>query len=693
MKRSIHLVASTLVALAAVAPAAAAPDATPAEIVDVSVGSWSGCAVRDDGALFCYGASPAFARDSGEALRRVPTVTAKAVTVADSHLCIVDLKGDVQCVGSGAAMEVLPGRTAPEADDIPDPDAARWQKVPGVANAIKLSSGRHHTCALTKGGEVYCWGSPYYGRVGSANKDGRPTKVPGLGTVTELVTAGDSNCVRSTDKKVRCFGEIWTDEKKQLKEGDVVTLAGPAMISVGMSFGFGCGLTEDGLHVVCAGFTEEFSGKEGEGPVSLTLPEKATRMVSGAAGPCALGESGKIWCTGLSQALLVRSGDVKPSAWAAYEVPVKRAAFGFYDVLAVGRDGGLLWAGNVEHGPSRQALVSRRAVEVVGLTKVAEIRAGSAHVCARLEDGTVQCWGSTKKDSATPRAIAGLKDVTALDAAGIETCARRSSGAITCFETRDAENKRYETLKAPSVTSAQGLGVGASHACFVDGRGKVACWGSAYDQALGFAAKEQYPKPVLEPVTAAGLEDVVQLDAGSNATCALGKGGRVRCWGRNDAGILGQGTFDKSAPAGDVLALGPATKVSVGDRIACALGQDRRAHCWGNDALTPIPWPGAADVVDVAVGAQETRLATSGACIVRAGGSVECGLPGASRTIRGVEGATAVTVGHGFGCALLSDKTVRCWGKRDAGQLGDGRPPITTKLEAVPLPDSKALQP
>lgn len=675
--------AAAAIALWLVAPGLA----QAAEVVDVAMGSNSGCAVQSDGALSCFGWSPAFARDADQKLRVVPGVRAKAVSVGSSHLCIVDPKGDVQCVGSGAAMEVLPGRVAPEADDIPDPDAARWQKVPTVANATQLGSGRHHTCALTKAGEVYCWGSPYYGRVGSANKDGKPAKVPGLGTVTELLTAGDSNCVVSTDKKVRCFGEDWSDEKKQLKQGDVVTLAAPSLVSVGMGFGFACGLTEDRLRVVCAGRTEEWSGKEGDGPHTLTLPEKATRMISGAAGPCALGESGKVWCAGQAQALLVRSGDVKAGAWAAYETPVKQAAFSFHDVLAVGRDGGLLWAGSVERGPLPQKLVSTRAVPVVGLDNVAEIRAGSAHVCARLEDGTVKCWGSTNKDGAVPRVIAGLGDVAALDAAGIETCVRHGSGALSCFETRDAENQRYDVLKAPaSVKTAKGLAVGTSHACFIDARGKVACWGSAYDQALGFAPKEQYPKPTPEPVNIAGLDDVTQLDAGSNATCALGKAGGVRCWGRNEAGILGHGTNDKAASVADVIALGPATKISVGERVACALGKDQRAHCWGGDALAPIPWPGAADVIDVAVGGQEQRMSSSGACILHATGSVECGLPGASRLIKGVEGATAVTAGHGFGCALLKDKTVRCWGKRDAGQLGDGRPPITTKLEAALLP-------
>jgi len=57
-----------------------------------------------------------------------------------------------------------------------------------------------------------------------------------------------------------------------------------------------------------------------------------------------------------------------------------------------------------------------------------------------------------------------------------------------------------------------------------------------------------------------------------------------------------------------------------------------------------------------------------------------------ARRIEGIAAATSVASGTGFGCAVLRDKTVECWGKRSSGQLGDGHPPITTEFEVVPLP-------
>jgi hypothetical protein len=55
-------------------------------------------------------------------------------------------------------------------------------------------------------------------------------------------------------------------------------------------------------------------------------------------------------------------------------------------------------------------------------------------------------------------------------------------------------------------------------------------------------------------------------------------------------------------------------------------------------------------------------------------------VPGSAH-VAGVASATAVSTAEDHACALFSDGTVRCWGKNDQGQLGDGT--TTRRLTAV----------
>ena len=79
---------------------------------------------------------------------------------------------------------------------------------------------------------------------------------------------------------------------------------------------------------------------------------------------------------------------------------------------------------------------------VEGLGGVAQISLGCYDTCARLDDGTVSCWGwndtgklgdGTTTDRPTPTAVPGLTDVAELAAGCAHTCARLTDGTVTCW--------------------------------------------------------------------------------------------------------------------------------------------------------------------------------------------------------------------------------------------------------------------
>src|SRR5262249_50315300 len=77
----------------------------------------------------------------------------------------------------------------------------------GVA---QVSAGWQTTCALTCGGEVYCWGANSGGVLGMKDPPttSSPTLVQGLGKdVVEVHTGGGPACARKSDGSVWCWGE------------------------------------------------------------------------------------------------------------------------------------------------------------------------------------------------------------------------------------------------------------------------------------------------------------------------------------------------------------------------------------------------------------------------------------------------------------------------------------------------------
>jgi hypothetical protein len=159
------------------------------------------------------------------------------------------------------------------------------------------------------------------------------------------------------------------------------------------------------------------------------------------------------------------------------------------------------------------------------------------------------------------------------------------------------------------------------------------------------------------------LYDAISLATGGNHTCAVLETGRVMCWGANGSGQLGDGTNASRDLPVDVVGLSSGfSAVSAGASHTCAVSDTGSLKCWGSNFYGQLGngTTGPSSMVPVDV----------------------TGLTAA---------VTALSLGGGHTCALLSSGGVRCWGRNDYGQLGDG----TTTARSTPtvvtgLPDDVA---
>ncbi len=294
-------------------------------------------------------------------------------------------------------------------------------------------------------------------------------------------------------------------------------------------------------------------------------------------------------------------------------------------------------------------------VSVSGLSSVLSVASGSRHSCAIKSDGTAWCWGynitgalgnSVNTNSSVPVQVTGISAATQISSGFDFSCALLSNSTVKCWgynamgslgNSTNVDSNIPVLVSGISIATKISSARGA-HTCALLSTGGVKCWGWNSNGQLGNNSTTDSNLPVSVSGIASGASDIQVSSYGSCAQVSA----QTKCWGWNNYFQLANGSSSDSITPSVVSSVSGYKMYSLGDVVSCVISSAGKPQCWGSPAYGLLG---------------DTNLTNST--------STPTDLPGLTQNV------AIIKSGFSFSCAVKTDGSINCWGKRSEGELGN----------------------
>lgn len=383
---------------------------------EVSLGTSGSCAILEDQTLRCWGYGGAkFERESFgagplpvtvENLNNIAAISAGGSNrIEASFNCALSNTGVVSCWGHNDKGQLGIGTLLDSATPVPV----------SLSNVTAIASGGSHSCAVSEG-QVFCWGSntdrnsiyEYIGNFRRTMKLGSdaidqsltPLLVNNLANIEAVAAGAEHSCALSRSGDVYCWGDS-AGEYPGIGSAAVRISQLPAkatQIAAGASRS--CALLESG-DVYCW---------HGSTPTKISMPLGVSilNISVGMNQSCASAVGGSVYCWGGNDFGQLGNGSTTASNVPVEVVGINNAqgvaaggagifftSYGFSCALQSHNNGSVsCWGVNeFDQLGDGSGISQSTPVPIKGLHGIKQIASGGTHSCALYRDGYVACWG------------------------------------------------------------------------------------------------------------------------------------------------------------------------------------------------------------------------------------------------------------------------------------------------------------
>jgi alpha-tubulin suppressor-like RCC1 family protein len=644
-------------------------------ILDISTYNNHTCVIASDNNAYCWGANtygqlgnnsrisssiPVAVKNDGA----LSGLTVKSISAGYSHTCVIASDNKPYCWGYnrygqlGRSAKILPSydpytSVTDSTKSSNFPVAVFASQAPfNTLNALSITAGYYHTCAIASDNYAYCWGYNNYGQLGvnststaytpvAVDRTTAPAVLSGK-TVTQISAGFYHTCAITFDNVAACWG-----------------LGGNGQLGDN-------GTSNSSIPVAVIRTS----------PTAMSTTYTVRQISAGKYHSCVVADS-TVFCWGNNNTY----GRLGNNSTSQYAYPV-RVYNGAGDAVLDGQQVNSIsassdhncvsantqsycWGNNDVYGKlgnnSNGVSLIPVAVNITGVTVKNIVASGTTNL-TRESDGSVwRNYSQTTRMNLTELSELNELTLQTVSTGNFHTCALSSGNLAYCWGSNANGQLGNGTLnnqlspKSIDMTGVlNGLTVskissGRYHTCAI-ANGAAYCWGYNNYGQLGDNSTTQRTSPVA--VNVAGVlsgKTITQIGAGDYHSCALTSDNIMACWGNNANGQLGDSSTNTSyvpvaVNTSGVLSGKTISSISVGSFHTCVVA-DAQPYCWGYNANGQIG------------NGTTTNPTTSPAAVTTSG--VLSG-----RTV------TAVAAGYYHTCAI-ADNLAFCWGSDTNGKLGD----------------------